>query len=139
MTTTVVNIKRLGGVSLPFDVYIGRPMFRGGWRLQGSKWANPYKIDLPGKPRDGSREEVIAKYRQYVLERPDLMAALPELRGKVLGCWCLPLPCHGTVLAELADAGPARPGKQLIVASVAKAVPERISRWDGERSRHHTK
>jgi hypothetical protein len=32
------------------------------------------------------------------------MAALPELRGKKLGCWCKPGPCHGDVLAELANA-----------------------------------
>ena len=30
-----------------------------------------------------------------------LLAALPELQGKVLGCWCAPLPCHGDVLVEL--------------------------------------
>jgi hypothetical protein len=26
------------------------------------------------------------------------MAALPELRGKVLACWCAPEPCRGDVL-----------------------------------------
>ena len=31
------------------------------------------------------------------------MAQLPELKGKVLGCWCAPEGCHGDVLAELAD------------------------------------
>jgi hypothetical protein len=103
MATTVVNIKRREGIGLPFDVYIGRAMTRGGWRLKGSKWANPFKIDTPRQKRDGTREEVIAKYRTYLLESPELMAALPEVRGKVLGCWCLPLPCHGQVLAELAD------------------------------------
>lgn len=103
--TKVVNIKRRRGVGAAFDVYIGRAMSRGGWRLKGSKWANPYKIDLPGKKRDGTREEVIARYRVYLLGNPELRAALPELRGKVLGCWCLPKACHGTVLAELADAG----------------------------------
>jgi Domain of unknown function (DUF4326) len=69
------------------DVYIGRP----------SKWGNPYLIG-----RDGTREEVIAKYRAWVLRRPELLGALPELRGKTLGCWCAPQPCHGDVLAELA-------------------------------------
>ena len=29
-------------------------------------------------------------------------AALPELRGKILGCWCAPKVCHGDVLVELA-------------------------------------
>ena len=107
MPTRVVNIRRRGGVGAAFDVYIGRSMYRGGWQLPGSKWANPYVIG-----RDGTREEVIARFREYILENPELRAELPELRGKVLGCWCVPLPCHGEVLAELADAvgpGPAAP------------------------------
>lgn len=80
----------------PFDVYIGRPMPRFG--LTASKWANPFKVG-----GDGTREQVIAKYRRRLSSRPDLMAALPELRGKVLGCWCAPQPCHGDVLAALAE------------------------------------
>jgi hypothetical protein len=74
-----------------YDVYIGRP----------SKWGNPYVIG-----RDGTREQVIAKYRVWVLSRPEFVAALPELRGKTLGCWCAPQPCHGDVLAELAQSAP---------------------------------
>jgi hypothetical protein len=70
----------------PYDVYIGRP----------SRWGNPFVIG-----RDGTREQVIEKYRQHVTSRADLMAALPELHGKVLGCWCAPAACHGDVLAEL--------------------------------------
>jgi hypothetical protein len=105
MATTVVNLKgrvrENGGACPEGVVYIGRAMHRGGWRLPGSAWANPYRIG-----RDGDRDEVIARYREYVSEHPELRAALPELRGKVLGCWCVPLPCHGQVLAELADALP---------------------------------
>ena len=69
----------------PYDVYIGRP----------SKWGNPFLIG-----RDGTREEVVAKYREWV-ERQDLDPT--ELRGKTLGCWCAPKPCHGDVLVELAQ------------------------------------
>jgi hypothetical protein len=70
------------------DVYIGRP----------SKWGNPFVIG-----RDGSRDEVIAKYRTWIMQQPQLLAALPELRGKTLACWCSPLACHGDVLAQLAN------------------------------------
>ncbi len=73
----------------PFDVFIGRP----------SKWGNPF---VPG--RDGKRDEVIAKYRAWVIRQPELVASLPELKGKRLGCFCSPLKCHGDVLAELAEA-----------------------------------
>jgi hypothetical protein len=71
-----------------FDVYIGRP----------SKWGNPFVIG-----RDGTREEVIQKYKSYVLGSPELMADLRELKGKTLGCWCWPKPCHGDVLVELCE------------------------------------
>jgi len=71
-----------------YDCYIARP----------SKWGNPFVI-----PRDGTREEVIAKYRAWIVTQPHLLADLHELKGKVLGCWCSPLPCHGDVLDELAN------------------------------------
>lgn len=71
-----------------FDVYVGRP----------TKWGNPFIID-----QDGTREQCIAKYRAWIVTQPDLMAALPELRGKTLGCYCAPAPCHADVLAELAN------------------------------------
>jgi len=69
-----------------FDVFIGRP----------SKWGNPYAIG-----RDGSRTQVIQKYRVWVMNQPQLMASLPELRDKILGCYCKPLACHGDVLVDL--------------------------------------
>jgi len=71
-----------------YDVYIGRP----------SKWGNPFEIG-----KDGSRKEVIEKYRKYVLENEELMNDLHELKGKVLGCWCKPEACHGDVLVELVE------------------------------------
>jgi hypothetical protein len=33
------------------------------------------------------------------------MAALPELRGKDLVCWCAPLACHGDLILRLAGEG----------------------------------
>ena len=72
----------------PFDVYIGRP----------SKWGNPFIIG-----RDGTREEVIAKYEAWLKKQTKLMVALPELKDKMLGCWCFPQSCHGDVLTRLAE------------------------------------
>ena len=71
-----------------YDVYIGRP----------SKWGNPFVIG-----KDGTRSEVIAAYEEWLLSKPELVAALPELKGKTLACWCAPLPCHGDVLLRLAN------------------------------------
>lgn len=86
----VVHCKRAA-----YDVYIGRA----NGILPQSKWANPWVIG-----KDGTRAEVIARYEAWIKTQPDLMAALPELRGKVLGCWCAPdHDCHGHVLTRLLD------------------------------------
>jgi hypothetical protein len=77
----VVNIRKD-----KYDVFIGRP----------SKWGNPFFIG-----KDGTREEVLKKYKEYIVNKPELLKQLPELKGKVLGCYCKPLPCHGDVLEEL--------------------------------------
>lgn len=101
MSTTVVNLKGHRDDPEYADVvYVGRAMHRGGWHLPASPLASPFR---PGP--DGTRSEVLEKYRAYLLERPDLLALLPGLRGRRLGCWCLPEPCHAQVIAELADAG----------------------------------
>lgn len=71
-----------------FDIYIGRP----------GKWGNPFHVLT-----DGTREEVVAKYERWIQQQPHLMKDLHELRGKVLGCWCAPKPCHGDVLVRLVN------------------------------------
>lgn len=99
METKVVRARRKGGESItPFDLYIGRKMTMGGWRLATSIWANPFTIG-----RDGDRAEVLDKYRAYVMARGSLMVQLPALYGKTLACWCHPQACHGDILAELAE------------------------------------
>lgn len=106
MKTTVVNIKQApeGWRSNPQYVYIGRANSRLG--LSASVWANPYRIGA-----DGTREEVIERYRIYLLNRlikePELGAHLDALSGKTLICWCKQagkdVPCHGDILAQLID------------------------------------
>jgi hypothetical protein len=79
--TAVVNLKNQG-----YDVRIDRK----------TKWGNPYVVG-----RDGTREECIHKYDEWVQEQDHLMISLHELKGKRLGCWCHPHPCHGDVLVRL--------------------------------------
>ena len=79
--TRVVNLRHE-----EYDVLIARP----------SKWGNPFQIG-----RDGSREQVITLYEIHLRRRPDLLAALPGLAGKRLGCHCKPEACHGDVLVKL--------------------------------------
>ena len=99
MKTTVINIRDRGkfvgpkGEAVQF-VFIGRP----------SKWGNPFR--LPIKANKATREVVIQKFRDYLREHPQLLGlARRELKGKVLVCYCSPKPCHGDILAEIAEGG----------------------------------
>lgn len=67
-----------------------------------SPWGNPFVL-----PDDGDRQTVIANYADHYLpHKPSLVARLPELKGKALACWCSPEPCHGDILAQLAEETP---------------------------------
>lgn len=95
MKTTVVNV-RYG----PCDVYIGRgkPKADNPLSIVGILLSNPYRIGI-----DGTRKEVIKKYKERLLSRPDLLTLIPTLKGKKLGCWCKPKACHGDVIVELLE------------------------------------
>jgi hypothetical protein len=81
------------------DVYIGRP----------SKWGNPFTHKKDSKTLAkhvvNSREEAVEAYRKWITEGEGkhLLKDLKELNGKILGCWCSPLSCHGDVLADLVN------------------------------------
>lgn len=85
--TTVVN-KRTS----PYDVYIGR----------GSVWGNPFVIG-----KDGDRDDVIQKFSKYAQAKIGCgdwtHDMLLNLKGKRLGCFCNPLPCHGDVLVRIVE------------------------------------
>ena len=92
--TRVVRVRRQNGKLVQgCDVYIGRACFRGGWELPQFKWHNPYSVKKYGI------DEAINKYRTY-LHTSGLINDIEKLRGKTLGCWCKPGPCHGDVLIE---------------------------------------
>lgn len=106
--TRVVKLRRSGGcIVQDCDVYIGRRWTVGGWDLPQSEWANPYSVRSVG-----SAAEAVRLYEHEHLPRhPELLARVGSLRGLVLGCWCKKRdsdPCHGDVLARLADAASER-------------------------------
>lgn len=51
-----------------------------------------------------SREESILQYSVWFYRqlefRPDFVEAVKKLKGHTLGCWCIPLPCHGDVIIK---------------------------------------
>ena len=71
-------------------------------------FGNPFRIGV-----DGNRVQVVAKHREWVMgEGPDtihgfsrakVLTLIPTLKGKNLKCWCYPLPCHASILLELAN------------------------------------
>lgn len=64
-------------------------------------WGNPFET-----PADGDRATVIRNYDQHYLpHKPSLLRKVTDLRGKALGCWCAPEPCHGNVLVALSECG----------------------------------
>ena len=84
----VLNVSKVG-TKFPNSVYCGRP----------SKFGNPF---VTGK--DGTRTEVIEKFRIYLQNNKELkQAARDELRGKNLLCWCSPKSCHCDILLIVAN------------------------------------
>lgn len=90
MTARVVNMR-----DGDCDVFIGRP----------SKWGNPFYIS-----EHCTRELAVKRHADWIVKQPRLMAALHELQGKTLGCYCAPNACHGDILAKLANELPKEAG-----------------------------
>ena len=87
------NVTIRDWIQQPSNVYIGRHNKHYGI---SSVWGNPFKIS----PKI-NRRECIIKYKEYLLNNEHLMQKLPDLCGKVLGCWCDPEPCHGHVIIKI--------------------------------------
>lgn len=101
--TTLINIHEAETKNF---VYIGR----------GSSFGNKYVIG-----EDGTREEVIEKYKKWFYKRidkqPRFLKDVLRLRGKTLGCFCKPdggfkgrVLCHG----------------QIIISYIEKIPPEEV-------------
>lgn len=116
----VVRIRMSGGVIVnDCDVYIGRAQTQGGWHLSASPWMNRHAVK-PGATVDS----VCRKYEADIRADAKMMAQIPTLFGKRLGCWCIDRPtagasakcrtcakalpkcqhfqCHGDVLVKIA-------------------------------------
>ncbi len=66
-----------------------------------NRWGNPFVIG-----RDGDRETVIARYREWLWNRVKTgvipLEDIAALHGRQLVCVCKPKDCHGDVLASAA-------------------------------------
>lgn len=89
-----------------------------GWKMppntvkvdRSTRYGNPFKVT-----EDRSEADAAMAFHTWLTvegchagipeQKAALLAALPELRGKNLACWCKPHSfCHADVLLELANA-----------------------------------
>lgn len=100
--TEVINVKSKHDPKR--YVYIGRP----------SLWGNPFSAYFVSSkcgaiktsdPIGAFRAWLKGKDWQNIEQKRRLMILqkIGELKGKQLGCFCKPRPCHGDVLKELAE------------------------------------
>lgn len=80
------------------DVYVGR----------GTPFGNPFPVWE--RDEDGEKvglDEVIRKYREHFYQKlkmdPKFKSQVDALKGKILGCHCVPLRCHTEVIIEYLD------------------------------------
>lgn len=98
MTTRVVNLRRHEN----YNVYIGR-----GGPGRSGYFGNPFPI---GGIDNKTRAESIVEFECYFHDRlqrdPEFKRRVEELRGRTLGCFCAPLPCHGDVIVAYLEYPP---------------------------------
>ncbi|GAB6120034.1 DUF4326 domain-containing protein [Dysgonomonas termitidis] len=86
--TTVVNIRQN-----EYDVYIGRA-----GKGQDGYFGNPFPLE-----DKSARGSTLEKYKEYFHKRiqadPQFREKVHALKGKRLGCFCKPHPCHGDIIA----------------------------------------
>lgn len=80
------------------DVYVGRLMRFGRFTkakmgADGGYFGNPCK-------GDDAVDDFKAYFKKRVEEDPEFRKRLVALKGKRLGCWCKPNPCHADVIAS---------------------------------------
>lgn len=97
-TTKVVNLRQES-----FDVYIGRA-----GKGQSGYFGNAHPIGwCPICQCSHKRGEALAAFKKDFLIRveqdSEFRKQVIALKGKTLGCFCKPLPCHGDIFAEWLD------------------------------------
>lgn len=90
--TKVVNLYKE-----PYDVYIGRS----GKGMEGT-FGNPFPLKKGEDPG-----ETLEKFKEYFYNRleedKDFKNKVDQLKGKTLGCFCKPKPCHGDIIKQYLD------------------------------------
>jgi hypothetical protein len=91
--TKVVNI----ALGHKYDVYIGRA-----GKGEDGYFGNPFRIG-PGESRGATLERFRVWFYKRLETDPVYKRRIHELKGKTLGCFCKPHPCHGDIIAAYLD------------------------------------
>src|SRR5574342_620968 len=99
MTTRVVNINH----NVSYDVYCGRA-----GHGQSGYFGNDHRIGYCSKCNlSHVRGEAVAAFNKdfshRILVDVEYVRQILSLRGKVLGCFCAPNPCHATTISNWVD------------------------------------
>src|SRR5207249_704636 len=93
--TRIVNLFAQG-----YDVYIGRP-----GKGEEGYFGNP--VPLKNVKDEKERKENLIQYKKYFYARlqndKEFKRRILELKGKTLGCFCVPKECHGNIIKEYLD------------------------------------
>ena len=63
-------------------------------------FGNPFKIGKDYSTREESIAEYKAMFSRLIKNSKSFKEQVLALKGKRLGCWCKPKPCHGDVIVE---------------------------------------
>lgn len=101
-----IDLRRIGYDNIrewksdPNNVYIGRQITilvnKVPYLCQGSQFCNPYKLYNYDRVK-----RCLDQYEEHLREQlndPEFVVEFLKLRGKNLGCWCKPNPCHGDII-----------------------------------------
>ena len=92
METIVVNLYKES-----FDVYIGRA-----GKGQNGYFGNPFS----GPNREANVKQFHTYFHERIKTDDEFRRRVMKLRGKRLGCFCAPNPCHGDVIADYLNSLP---------------------------------
>lgn len=104
MITEIINLHKE-----EYDVYIGRE-----GKGQSGYFGNPHT----GPDKEANVKLYKAYFHDRIKTDKEFAQRILKLRGKILGCFCKPRPCHGDVIAEYLNALPEpNPLKLAVVGS----------------------
>ena len=90
--TKVVNLFKQA-----YDQYIGRA-----GKGKDGYFCNPYSLKT-----GALKGSTLSLFKRYFYERlatdPEFKKRVLNLKGKTLGCFCKPGPCHGDIIKEFLD------------------------------------